>query len=69
VIAAFDMLHKLAIYHGDVRAANVIVREDDSVVLIDFERSILNADRMMLIEEQDEVRHMLAGARTKNIAQ
>ena len=54
-------------YHGDVRAANIIVRTDESVVLIDFERSILNADRMMLIEEEDEVRHMLQVAKNRVI--
>jgi hypothetical protein len=27
---------------------------DGSVVLIDFERGLLNADKMMLIEEEDE---------------
>lgn len=32
---------------------------------IDFERSVLNADRMMLLEEEDEVRHMLQSARNK----
>ena len=59
MIAAFKMLHKYCIYHGDVRAANILVRGDDSVVLVDFERSVLNADRMMLLEEEDEVRHLL----------
>jgi len=38
---------------------NVLVRKVESIVLIDFERSILNADKMMLLEEEDEVRHML----------
>jgi RIO-like serine/threonine protein kinase len=59
VITAYKMLHKYSIYHGDVRSANIIVRDDDSVVLIDFERGLLNADKMMLIEEEDEVRHMM----------
>jgi RIO-like serine/threonine protein kinase len=63
VIIAYKMLHKLSIYHGDVRAANVLVRDDDSVVLIDFERGLLNVDKMMLIEEEDEVRHMMRAAR------
>ena len=54
-------------YHGDIRAANIIVRPDESVVLIDFERSVLNADRMMLIEEEDEVRHMLQVAKNRVI--
>lgn len=68
VIAAFEMLHKHCIYHGDVRPANILVRDDNSVVLIDFERSVSNADRMMLLEEEDEVRHMLRSAREKETA-
>lgn len=65
VIAAFAMLHKRGICHGDIRAPNVLVKDDNSVVIIDFERSCVNANRMMVIEEQDEVRHMLNAARMR----
>ena len=54
-------------YHGDIWGANIIVRPDKSVVIIDFERSVLNADRMMLIEEEDEVRHMFHFVKNKVI--
>ena len=47
VVGAFKELHHHNVYHGDIRAANIIVRADESVVLIDFERSVLNADRIM----------------------
>lgn len=57
------MLHSYGACHGDVRAANVLVRMDESVVLIDFERSVLGADKIMLLEEEDEVRHMLRFAK------
>ncbi len=67
VIEAFKKLHQHNLYHGDIRAANIIVRPDESVVLIDFERSVLNADRIMLIEEEDEVRHMLQVAKNRII--
>ena len=59
VVEALKELHQHNVYHGDIRAANIIVRPDESVVLIDFELSVLNADRIMLIEEEDETRHML----------
>lgn len=65
VISAFKTLHNRRICHGDVRPPNVIVRADNSVVLVDFERSVSNADGMMLLEEEDEVRHMLQVAREK----
>ena len=59
MITVYKMLHKYSICHEDVRIANILVRDDDSVVLIDFERGLLNADKMMLIEKEDEVRHMM----------
>ena len=59
MIIVYKMLHKYSICHEDVRIANILVRDDDSVVLIDFERGLLNADKMMLIEKEDEVRHMM----------
>ena len=65
VVEAYKELHQHNVYHGDIRAANIIIRPDESVVLIDFERSVLNADRMMLIEEQDEVLHMLQVAKNQ----
>lgn len=40
-----------------------MIKSDESCVLIDFERSVLNADRMMLIEEEDEVRLLLESKR------
>ena len=67
IVRAFKELHHHNVYHGDIRAANIIVKPDESVVLIDFERSVLNADRMMLIEEEDEVRHMLQVAKNRVI--
>jgi RIO-like serine/threonine protein kinase len=65
VIRAFKTLHSHGVCHGDVRGANVLVRMDDSVVIIDFERSMLKVDKMMLLEEEDEVRHMLQFAKSK----
>ena len=65
IIQAFKILHSHGVCHGDVRAANILVRKDESVVLIDFERSVLNVDKTMLLEEEDEVRHMLQLAKSK----
>ena len=59
VFAVFGILHERGICHGDIRGPNILVRDDNSVVILDFERSCSNADRMMLLEEEDEVRHML----------
>jgi tRNA A-37 threonylcarbamoyl transferase component Bud32 len=59
VVDAFKKLHQHRVYHGDIRPANIIVRNDQSVVIIDFERSVLNASRRILSEERYQVRHML----------
>ena len=63
VVAVFKTLHQRGIYHGDVRGPNILVRGDDSV--LDFERSCANTDRMMLLEEEDEVRHMLLAMKNR----
>ena len=65
VIAAFRTLHERGICHGDVRGPNILVRDDNSVVVLDFERSCSNADRMMLLEEEDELRHMLQAMKNR----
>jgi len=41
--------------HGDVRQQNILVKEDDSVVIIDFERSRFEDVRDMDIELEDEI--------------
>ena len=34
---AFAEIHKLEVIHGDVRAANILVAEDESIWILDFE--------------------------------
>ena len=65
VVAVFRTLHERGIYHGDVRGPNILVRPDNSVVVLDFERSCVNADQIMLLEEEDEVRHMLVAMKKR----
>jgi serine/threonine protein kinase len=52
---AFKEIHKRKVYHGDVRPENILVRPDDSVVIVDFERSIIDAEDKLLVEEMEEV--------------
>ena len=68
VVEAFKKLHEHNVCHGDIRGANIIVRSDESVVIVDFERSVLNADRMMLMKEEDEVRYLLQYHKRRDIA-
>jgi RIO-like serine/threonine protein kinase len=67
---AFDAIHKVGVLHGDIRRQNVMIREDRSVVIIDFEHSIysddLSTDRIR--EENDEIEFMLMEARDEKAA-
>ena len=36
---AYQEIHKLKVLHGDVRAANILVSDDKSIYIIDFESS------------------------------
>ena len=63
IIKAFRELHDRKVYHGDVRVENILVRPDDSVVVIDFERSILDAKETLLKEEMKEVWQLLVSLR------
>ena len=65
VIVAFRMLHERGICHGDVRGPNILVKNDNSVVILDFEMSCSNADQIMLLEEENELRHMLQAMKNR----
>lgn len=39
-MAAFEKIHALGVVHGDIRKENVMVREDESVWIIDFDLSV-----------------------------
>ena len=60
VIKAFDEIHARGVCHGDVRGENILVRPDQSVVLIDFEMSEVEAPEEALTSEMREVNHLLA---------
>jgi RIO-like serine/threonine protein kinase len=60
VIKAFKEIHARRVYHGDVRGENILVRPDNSVVIIDFERSEIDVDLILLNDEMEEVKHLLA---------
>ena len=58
---AFRKIHARKVYHGDIRVENILVRPDNSVVIIDFERSVVNADQALLKKEMKEVKFLLSG--------
>jgi DNA-binding helix-hairpin-helix protein with protein kinase domain len=60
VLKAFKALHAKKLHHGDVRVENILVRSDNSVVVVDFESSEINADPKMLSAEMEEVKSLLA---------
>ena len=63
VIKVFKEIHARGVYHGDVRCENILVRPDQSVVVIDFEMSTMDADEEDLKAEMKEVKILLASLR------
>jgi thiamine kinase-like enzyme len=59
VIKAFKEIHSRKVYHGDVQCENILVRPDNSVVIIDFERSGIDVDLVSLNDEMVEVKHFV----------
>ena len=66
VLRAFKELRRHRVAHGDIRSANIIVRDDESVVIVDFERGVLNASDPTLAEEREKVKGTLQFLKTKS---
>jgi len=60
VMQAFSEIHARGVCHGDVRCENILVKQDGSVVLVDFEVSTIDADESQLEAEMREVKDFLA---------
>ena len=59
---AFAEIHKLDVIHGDVRAANILVAEDESIWILDFEYAQVVSRRgrgQVFTDEASEVRMLL----------
>jgi thiamine kinase-like enzyme len=65
VLRAFEQLHSRKIFHGDVRVENILVRPDNTVVIIDFESSEMNASPDVLKREMEEVKSLLASLKPR----
>jgi hypothetical protein len=59
VVNAFKEIHARGVLHGDVRVENILVRNDNSVIVVDFESSEMNVDQGALDAEQEGVRSLL----------
>ena len=59
---AFAEIHKLEVIHGDVRAANILVAEDESIWILDFESAQVvsgNREQVFIDGEASEVKMLL----------
>ena len=59
---AFTEIHKLDVIHGDVRAANILVAEDESVWILDVESAqvVSGSEGQIFIDgEASEVKILL----------
>jgi Uncharacterized protein with protein kinase and helix-hairpin-helix DNA-binding domains len=52
---AFQLIHEVGVIHGDVRSENILVREDDSVVIVDFESGEFEDFPEEVVRMEDEV--------------
>jgi len=60
IVAAFSAIHRLDVIHGDVRKENILVLEDESVRIIDFEAAIIEVDHVEWFSvENNEVSRMI----------
>lgn len=56
VKTAFAEIHRLGVIHGDIRKQNIMVKEDKSVVVLDFESSVYHEDLSDdMIQDENEV--------------
>jgi tRNA A-37 threonylcarbamoyl transferase component Bud32 len=55
ITAVFDAIHELGVIHGDVRRQNIMVKADQSVVIIDFEISRRERVSTSDIESEDDI--------------
>jgi RIO-like serine/threonine protein kinase len=60
VLKAFAQIHVRNVCHGDVRVENILVKPDNSVIIIDFETSVAQASRDRLRAEAREIKTLLA---------
>ncbi len=59
IIETFKMLHSHDVYHENIQVINVLIRKNENVMFIDFERSMLNMNKMILLEKKDKIRYIL----------
>ena len=55
ITAAFNAIHQLGVIHSDVRRQNIMVKADQSVVIIDFEISRREGVLASDIENEDDI--------------
>jgi DNA-binding helix-hairpin-helix protein with protein kinase domain len=65
VINAFNKIHARGVCHGDVRCENILVRPDESVVVVELEMSTIDAGKDHLKFEMSEIRGLLASLKGK----
>ena len=50
---AFESIHRLGVLHGDVHKDNILVRDDGSIMIVDFNRTEISNVTDDLIQMED----------------
>ena len=59
IIEIFKILYSHTIYHEDIQVTNILIKENENIILIDFEKSLLNENKMILLKKKNEIRYIL----------
>ena len=65
IFKTYESIHDLGVIHGDIRPENLLVLEDGSVRIIDFDNAAIFSlsDINLIGQEKDEIKTMLESLR------
>lgn len=68
MLTAFRDIHALGVIHSDIMTQNILVKEDHSVVIIDFEFSSFKDVTMdQIASENEEIEDLLDNLRVSDV--
>jgi hypothetical protein len=59
IIKIFKKIYARRVYYKNIYSKNILIRSDNLVVIINFERSKINMNLILLNNEIEEVKYLL----------